>query len=69
MRVKLDARKIRMQIYDMKLTQTKLSELSGVSRVVINKALNGNTCSEESGRKICEALGIDINEVATFNRF
>lgn len=69
MRVRLDDRKMRMLLYDRGMTQTKLSELSGVSRVVINKALNGNTCSEESGRKICDALDVDINEVATFNRF
>ena len=47
MRIKFDDRKMRMLLYDKKLTQTKVSELC----------------------KICEALGIDIHEYATFNRF
>lgn len=69
MKIKLDARKIRMQLFDMKLTQTELSKLSGVSRVVVNRAVSGKPCKEETGRKICEALGVDIHEYATFNRF
>ena len=69
MRIKFDDRKMRMLLYDKKLTQTKVSELSNVSRPVVAKAFSGKTCSEETGRKICKALDIDINEVATFNRF
>lgn len=69
MRIKFDDRKMRMLLYDKKLTQTKVSELCKVSRPVVAKAFSGKTCSEETGRKICKALGIDIHEYATFNRF
>lgn len=69
MLVKLDDRKIHMRMYDLGIKQVKLSELSGVSRLAISKAIKGRPCKEETGRKICEALGVDINEYATFNRF
>lgn len=69
MRVRLDDRKMRMLLYDLGVTQVRLSELSGVSRPTITKAISGGTCSEETGRKICEAIGVDINDYATFNRF
>lgn len=69
MRVKIDERKIRMILYDRKITQKALSEKCGISRLTIGKIMNGKTCSEETGRKICEALGVDIHEYATFNRF
>lgn len=69
MRIKFDDRKMRMLLYDKKLTQTKVSELSKVSRPIVAKAFSGKTCSEETGRKICTALGIDIHDYATFNRF
>lgn len=69
MLVKFDHRKMRMCLYDHEMTQVKLSELSGVSRPAIAKAIKGKPCKEETGRKICEALGVDINEYATFNRF
>lgn len=69
MLVKLDHRKIRMRMYDLKLTQVKLSELSGVSRLAISKAIKGRPCREETGRKICEALDVDIHKYAEFNKF
>jgi len=67
--VKLDDRKIHMLMYDLGIKQVKLSELSGVSRPAIAKAIKGKPCKEETGRKICEALRVDIHEYATFNRF
>lgn len=68
-RIKMDPRKLRMLLFDRGMTQKTLSEISGVSRPTVVKIFGGGTCSEESGRKICEALRVDINEYATFNRF
>lgn len=69
MKIRLDDRKIRMIMYDNGMTQVELSKRSGVSRPTLSKAVSGGTCSAETGKKICTALGIDIKDVATFNRF
>lgn len=69
MRVKLDDRKFRMLLYDRGITQKALAERCGLSRLTVGKALSGATCSEETGRKICEALDVDIHKYAEFNKF
>ena len=69
MRVKLDDRKFRMLLYDRGITQKALAEKCGLARLTVGKALSGSTCSEATGRKICEALDVDIHEYAIFNRF
>ena len=68
-RIKMDPRKLRMLLFDRGMTQKTLSEISGVSRPTIVKIFGGGTCNVKSGEKICEALGVDIHEYATFNRF
>ena len=45
------------------MTQTRLAELSGVSRATINYIKGGKRCTDEVGQKIAKALGVDVNEI------
>lgn len=42
------------------MTQKKLSELSGVSRMTINSIKSGKSCSDEVGKKIAKVLQIPV---------
>lgn len=45
------------------MTQTRLAELSGVSRATINYIKGGKRCTDEVGWKIAEALGVTTKEL------
>ncbi len=45
------------------MTQTRLAELSGVSRATINYIKGGKRCTDEVGQKIAKALGVDVTEI------
>lgn len=45
------------------MTQTRLAELAGVSRVTVNGIKAGRSCSDAVGEKIAAALGVDVTEI------
>ena len=45
------------------MTQSKLSELSGVSRATINFIKNGKSCSIQTGQKIAKALNVPVESL------
>lgn len=45
------------------MTQSKLAELAGVSRVTVNYIKSGKSCTDEVGHKIAKALGVDVAEI------
>jgi Predicted transcriptional regulators len=45
------------------MTQTRLAELSGVSKATISYIKCGKSCSNEVGQKIAEALGVAVEEI------
>lgn len=45
------------------MTQRRLAELAGVSRATINYIKSGKSCSDEVGKKIAEALGVNVKEI------
>lgn len=45
------------------MTQSKLAELAGVSRVTVNYIKSGKSCTDEVGHKIAKALGVDVTEI------
>ena len=49
------------------MTQKKLAKLVGVSRTTINYIKNGKSCSDEVGRNIAKALGVDVTEIIEEN--
>ena len=49
------------------MTQKALAEAAGVSRATINYVKSGKSCSDEVGRKIAAALGVDVTEILENN--
>lgn len=45
------------------MTQTRLAELAGVSRVTVNGIKAGRSCSDAVGEKNAAALGVDVTEI------
>lgn len=45
------------------MTQKKLAELSGVSRVTINYIKAGKSCTDEVGNKIADALQVPVENL------
>ena len=50
-----------LRVRDM--TQTFLAKKAGISRMTINSIMSGKACSEETGRKIAEALGMKLEKL------
>lgn len=45
------------------MTQKRLAELAGVSRATVNSIKSGKSCTDEVGKKLAKALGIDISKI------
>lgn len=45
------------------MTQKRLAELTGVSRVTINNIRSGKSCTDEVGTKIANALNVNLTEI------
>lgn len=45
------------------MTQSRLSELSGVSRATINFIKNGKSCSDKTVGKIAKALNVPVENL------
>ena len=61
--MKLNARKVQFFMDSNLLTQTKLAEVSGVSRVTINSTLAKGSCSTKTAEKIAKALDVEVKEL------
>lgn len=61
--MRIDRIKFVTELEKRDMTQTRLSELSGVSRTTINYIKGGKRCTDEVGQKIAQALGIDVTEI------
>lgn len=58
--MRIDRIKLTAEMMKRDLTQKKLSEISGVSRVTINAIKSGKRCTDKIGYKIAEALQVPI---------
>lgn len=54
---------LRAYLKEHKLTQVKLAEGSGVCTATIRSILNGNAATEDTAKKIADALSIDMNKL------
>lgn len=45
------------------MTQKRLAELAGVSRATVNSIKCGKSCTDEIGKRIAAALGVDVTEI------
>ncbi len=61
--IRIDRIKLVTELKKHNMTQKKLAELSGTSRVTINYVCSGKSCTGEVGQKIAEALGVDVTEI------
>lgn len=61
--MRIDAIKLTAELMRQDLTQLKLAEKAGVSRATINYIKCGKKCSDDTGHKIAEALGVPIEQL------
>lgn len=61
--MRIDRIKLSTELVKQDLTQTRLAEISGVSRVTINGIKSGRSCSDESAIKIAKALNVPIEKL------
>lgn len=58
--MQIQSKKIRVLMARSGLTQSKLSEMSGISRQSISTILSRGSCSPKNAGKLAEALGVDV---------
>ncbi|WP_286080135.1 helix-turn-helix transcriptional regulator [Parablautia intestinalis] len=61
--MRIDRVKLAAELARQDLTQKRLAELSGVSRVTIGNIKAGKSCSDEVGQKIAKALGVKTEKI------
>lgn len=61
--MRIDRIKFVAELTRQDMTQKRLAELSGVSRMTVNSIKAGKSCSDEVGQKIADALGVDVKEI------
>lgn len=59
--MRIDRVKLTAELTRRDMTQKRLAELSGVSRVTINYIKGGKSCSDAVGQKIADALGVKVS--------
>jgi DNA-binding XRE family transcriptional regulator len=62
-KLRIDRKKFKILLVNMDLTQKELAKRAGVSRATVNSVANGKSCTEEVGKKIVTALGVDVTEI------
>lgn len=55
--------KLATEIMRKDWTQTSLAKEAGVSRVTVNSIVSGRKCTDDTGRRIAKALGVDVSEI------
>lgn len=61
--MKLDKIKVKMELVKNEMTQEKLSEQCGISRVTIGRACNGSNCHNNTAQAIAKALNVPIESL------
>lgn len=59
----IDKKKLRHVMIDRDVGQKQLSELSGVSRAVVNNICCGRSCTSTTAFKIADALQIPLEDL------
>lgn len=63
--MRIDRIKFVVTMTEKNLTQRKLAEMSGVSRVTVSAIKNGKNCSYETAVRLAKALDVDLEELIT----
>lgn len=61
--MRIDRVKLAAELVRQDMTITDLSQKSGVSRMTISSIKSGKSCSEDTARKIADALEIPIDDL------
>jgi DNA-binding XRE family transcriptional regulator len=61
--VRIDRIKLVTELTRRDMTQKKLAELAGISRITVNYIKGGKSCSDDVGNKIAAALQIPIEKL------
>lgn len=61
--MRIDRIKLITEMARQNLTQLRLAELSGISRVTISGIQNGRSCSGQTAVKIADALNISLEKI------
>lgn len=61
--MRLDAIKIRTELYKQGMTQKDLVERSGYSRSAISGVCNGRSCQIHTAKAIAKALGVTVDDL------
>lgn len=62
-RIRIDRIKFVTELERRNMTQTRLAELSGISKATISYIKCGKSCSNEVGQKIAKALNVDVTKI------
>ena len=61
--MRIDRIKLVTELTRRDMTQKKLAELAGISRITVNYIKGGKSCSDDVGNKIAAALQIPIEKL------
>ena len=61
--MRIDRVKLVTELARRDMTQLELAKLAGVSRATVSYIRCGKCCSDEVGRKIAAALGVDVTDI------
>ena len=61
--MRIDRKKLRIELVRRELSQAQLANLSGLSRSTISGILSGRSCSVQTAEKVSSALGVPINKL------
>lgn len=61
--MRIDRFKLTTELMRQDMTQKQLAEKACISRVTVNGIKSGRSCSDEVGKKIAKALGVDVTEI------
>ena len=61
--MRIDRIKFVAELTRQDMTQKRLAEISGVSRVTINNIKSGKSCTDEVGQRIALALGVTVADI------
>ena len=59
-KMRLDEKKLKIEICNQNLKQVDLMKKAGLSRATLSKIYNGGGCSTETAFKIAKALGVEV---------
>ena len=61
--MRIDRIKLITEMAKQDMKQKDLAEKAGISRATVNYVKSGKSCSEKVGKKIANALGVEVNDL------